>query len=342
MLATKPVLRREVVSTASAVPSAVVVRPVSCTRCPSDRSHQSFAVATAVPKAVLAKRQVAVQAQAGTKAGSAVTDAEPSYIEIDLPKPLGFKFARGNDGGAYIVEVNPKLGNVDPRVQPGDKIVLISASFGTEVWKAENYGQIMYAIRTRSGTVYMKLKQNFGDLSALEEDGMDEVEKMWRKERAGGNYGAGTKEIQARNYMQRKEDERKRREMFDDALAKFKENDIQGALIEFENIISLEPKNYVGDNFSRHTPIYKVTQYNIACCYSMLDQVEEALKSLDLAMASGFDNFDQIRRDKNLAKLRASPKFQTLIEKYDEPVVNWGAVKATFGAFGGLFGGKKE
>lgn len=28
--------------------------------------------------------------------------------------------------------------------------------------------QIMYAIRTRSGTVYLKLKRNFGDLSALE------------------------------------------------------------------------------------------------------------------------------------------------------------------------------
>ena len=48
---------------------------------------------------------------------------------------------------------------------------------------------------------------------------------------------------------------------------------MQGALIDFENILATEPRNYVGDNFSRVTPIYKVTQYNIACCYSMLDQV---------------------------------------------------------------------
>lgn len=53
-------------------------------------------------------------------------------------------------------------------MQPGDKIVEISASFGSDVWKAENYGQIMYAIRTRNGTVYMKIKCNFGDMSALE------------------------------------------------------------------------------------------------------------------------------------------------------------------------------
>lgn len=56
-------------------------------------------------------------------------------------------------------------------LQPGDKIVKISASFGTDVWEAQNYGQIMYAIRTRNGTVYMKLKRNFGDMSALKVGG---------------------------------------------------------------------------------------------------------------------------------------------------------------------------
>jgi hypothetical protein len=48
---------------------------------------------------------------------------------------------------------------------------------------------------------------------------------------------------------------------------------VQDALVDFENIVSMEPRNYVGDNLSRVTPIYKVAQYNIACCYSMLSQV---------------------------------------------------------------------
>lgn len=47
-----------------------------------------------------------------------------------------------------------------------------------------------------------------------------------KKERNGGNYGAGTKEIQERNYVARKENERKRRELFDDALASFKSGNI--------------------------------------------------------------------------------------------------------------------
>lgn len=35
------------------------------------------------------------------------------------------------------------------------------------------------------------------------------------------------------------------------------------ALIDFENVLSMEPKNYLGDDFSRVTQIYRVTQYNI-------------------------------------------------------------------------------
>lgn len=38
-------------------------------------------------------------------------------------------------------------------------------------------------------------------------------------------------------------------------------------------------------------------------------QVDEGLKSLESCMACGFDNFEQIRKDKNLAALRKSPKF---------------------------------
>jgi hypothetical protein len=37
-----------------------------------------------------------------------------------------------------------------------------------DVWDALNYGQVVYAIKTRSGQVYLKLKKNYGDMSALE------------------------------------------------------------------------------------------------------------------------------------------------------------------------------
>lgn len=46
--------------------------------------------------------------------------------------------------------------------------VEVSASFGDEVWEARNFGQVMYAMRTRVGGIYMKFKKNNGDMSALQ------------------------------------------------------------------------------------------------------------------------------------------------------------------------------
>lgn len=63
---------------------------------------------------------------------------------------------------------------------------------------------------------------------AVQEEQLTDAQKQWQTERRGGNYGLGTKEMQARNYMNRKETEQKRRELFDIALSKFRKNDIQG------------------------------------------------------------------------------------------------------------------
>lgn len=49
------------------------------------------------------------------------------------------------------------------------------------------------------------------------------------------------------------------------------------ALIDFEEVISMEPKNYLGDDFSRVTQIFRVAQYNVACCYSAINQVSTSL-----------------------------------------------------------------
>lgn len=42
---------------------------------------------------------------------------QEEFIECELEKPLGIKFGRGNDGGAYVITVDPNIGNVDERVQ---------------------------------------------------------------------------------------------------------------------------------------------------------------------------------------------------------------------------------
>ena len=52
-------------------------------------------------------------------------------------------------------------------MQVGDKIAQVSASFGTDIWEAQNFGQVMYAIKTRNGDVYLKMKRNYGDTAGL-------------------------------------------------------------------------------------------------------------------------------------------------------------------------------
>lgn len=47
-------------------------------------------------------------------------------------------------------------------------MVNISASFGGDVWEAKNYGQVVYAIKTRNGEVYLRLQRNYGDLTSLQ------------------------------------------------------------------------------------------------------------------------------------------------------------------------------
>jgi hypothetical protein len=103
--------------------------------------------------------------------------------------------------------------------------------------------------------------------------------------------------------------------MFNDAIGLFNDKKFEEALIVFENIVGLEPKNYIGDNFEKVTSIFRVAQYNIACCYSCLGSVEPGLEALQVAMSVGFDDFAKIRKDPSLKTLQAAEGFKKLLDK---------------------------
>lgn len=52
---------------------------------------------------------------------------------------------------------DPKLGNTDDRIEVGDKVVSVSASFGDDIWEARNFGQVrdhegaLACVRGRAG-----------------------------------------------------------------------------------------------------------------------------------------------------------------------------------------------
>ena len=52
---------------------------------------------------------------APTRAQAAAQSTE-EFIEVELDKPIGLKFGRGNDGGAYVTTVDENMGNVDDRI----------------------------------------------------------------------------------------------------------------------------------------------------------------------------------------------------------------------------------
>ena len=140
---------------------------------------------------VAAPRRAAARAPARSasvvvKAEGATAEATDVY-EVTLPKSvaLQLKFARGNDGGAYCVFV-PDETEFDA-FEIGDKILAVSASFGDEVWDADSYGQVIYAIKNRNGDIYLKMKKMNGDISALEQS---EKSSAMKAERAGARAAA--------------------------------------------------------------------------------------------------------------------------------------------------------
>ena len=303
-------------SASLAASAAVAARPTAPRAAPGAGARARRALRVTPPKA----SEVAAEVAAETE----------ELYELTLPKPLGVKFARGNDGGAYVAFVPP-----EPEYDAfeiGDKIVQVSASFGDEIWDADQYGQVVYAIKNRNGDIYLKMRKMNGDLSALEQN---EKSSQMAAERAGGNYGAGTKEQQMQNYSKKKELEVQRLDMFDEAIALYNKDDFDGALIVFEEVAALEPKNYMSDNFEMATEIYKVAEYNIACCFSKLGQTDNALDALKKCMAAGWTDYKKIRSDKSLENAQKADGFKELMDKFDEPLINDNAVKFIKGIFGG-------
>ena len=65
-------------------------------------------------------------------------------------------------------------------------------------------------------------------LCCLQEVEESEMEANFKRERAGGNYGGGTKELQLMNFKKRQESDARRNGLFESGLDKFNKKDIQG------------------------------------------------------------------------------------------------------------------
>jgi tetratricopeptide (TPR) repeat protein len=63
-------------------------------------------------------------------------------------------------------------------------------------------------------------------------------------------------------------------------------------------------------------PEEKVFHYNLACTYSVLEDLDSALLALEKALLLGYDDVEQIETDGDLGNLRKDRRFQHLIKAH--------------------------
>ncbi|KAI5321048.1 hypothetical protein L3X38_030118 [Prunus dulcis] len=248
-------------------------------------------------------------AESGSEEGG--EEAFEEY-EVEVVQPYGLKFAKGRDGGTYIDAIAAG-GSADKtgKFSVGDKVLATSAVFGDEIWAAAEYGRTMYTIRQRVGPLLMRMQKRNGK---IDNSGELTEKEIIRAERNSGVVSNKVREIQMQNYLKKKEQKGKERKK-----AKYEE-----ALEKFESVLGLKPEL---DEAS-------VASYNVACCYSKLNQIQAGLSALEDALKAGFEDFKRIRTDPDLANVRASEEFDPLLKRFDESFINENAINAIKSLFG--------
>lgn len=80
-------------------------------------------------------------------------------------------------------------------------------------------------------------------------------------------------------------------------IKKYKEFDLEGAIEDFKRGLEIQPQDV-----SLH--------FNLACAYSLTEQVDKAYTHLDRAVSLGFTDFEKIKSHDDLAFVRIQDRFE--------------------------------
>ncbi|MDN3515804.1 MAG: hypothetical protein NG747_15620 [Candidatus Brocadia sp.] len=71
----------------------------------------------------------------------------------------------------------------------------------------------------------------------------------------------------------------------------------------------------VDQKLSRLRPNDPLVQYNLACSYALLKNIDAAFEALEKAIALGYKDIYHLEKDKDLAHLREDDRYRKLLEK---------------------------
>jgi TM2 domain-containing membrane protein YozV len=83
--------------------------------------------------------------------------------------------------------------------------------------------------------------------------------------------------------------------------SKFLSYDYDGAIVDFSKALELNPREIAA-------------HFNIACAYSLNENVEKALFHLDKAILYGFDDFEKLKNHDALAFIRVQPAYINFVK----------------------------
>jgi tetratricopeptide (TPR) repeat protein len=78
----------------------------------------------------------------------------------------------------------------------------------------------------------------------------------------------------------------------------------------------------VDERLAALEPANPVVFYNLACSYSLTDQFDRAARSLEKAIALGYQDFAWLIRDPDLKKFRQQPAYREILKK-----IRWKKIK---------------
>jgi len=84
----------------------------------------------------------------------------------------------------------------------------------------------------------------------------------------------------------------------------------------------LEAGLKVDQQLAQLEPSNPLVFYNLACSYSLTDELDQAVAALEKALALGYRDFKWLAKDPDLRRLRKHPIFRGIRDKIREMTVN--------------------